>query len=34
MEFKTQNSMRRLEPLDRSRTGRRAYLVNWVINFQ
>ena len=34
MEHTTQNTMRRLEPLDKSCTGRRAYLVNWVINFQ
>jgi hypothetical protein len=28
MEYRTQNSMRRLEPLDKSCTGRRALFVN------
>jgi hypothetical protein len=34
MKNTTQNSMRRLEPLDKSCAGRRAYLVTWFVNFQ
>jgi hypothetical protein len=34
MKHTTQNSMRRLEPLDQSCIGRRAYLVTWVASFQ
>jgi hypothetical protein len=34
MKYTTQISMRRLEPLDKSCTGRRARLVFWIVNFQ
>lgn len=34
MKYITQNSMRRLEPLDKSCIGRRAWFVTWTLRFQ
>lgn len=31
---KSHNPMRRLEPLDKSCTGRRAWYLTWAIHFQ
>jgi hypothetical protein len=34
MKYITQNSMRRLEPLNKSCLGRRARFITWAIHFQ